>query len=140
MPLPTHFWGLTINDLGLTLTSAAPTTARPRACRTCRSASTTGPAGSSTPSHTDFNGFYEALEPSTATYNCPVPAGPCPNMYRFIGNDPGQPGHPNADYNPRYGNSIRHVQRSARQRHEPDLDLVCVRRHEVDTAIAGTET
>ena len=42
--------------------------------------------------HTDFNGLYEALEPSTDTYNCPVPAGPCPNMYRFVGNDPGQPG------------------------------------------------
>ncbi len=38
--------------------------------------------------HTDFNGLYEALEPSTDTYNCPVPAGPCPNMYRFVGQRP----------------------------------------------------
>ena len=52
--------------------------------------------------HTDFNGLYEALEPSTDTFNCPVPAGPCPNMYRFVGNDPGQPGHVNSDYNPRF--------------------------------------
>jgi len=52
--------------------------------------------------HTDFNGLYEALEPSTSTYNCPVPAGPCPNMYRFVGNDPGQPGALNSDYNPRF--------------------------------------
>jgi hypothetical protein len=40
----------------------------------------------------------------------------------------------------RYGNSIRQVQHSVRERHQPDLDLVCVRRHEVDAAIAGTET
>ena len=46
--------------------------------------------------------MYEALEPSTGTYNCPVPAGPCPNMYRFVGNDPGQPGDLNPDYNPRF--------------------------------------
>jgi len=51
---------------------------------------------------TDFNGFYEAIEPSTSTYNCPLRPGPCPNMYRFVGNDPGQPGHLNRSYNPRF--------------------------------------
>ena len=51
---------------------------------------------------TDWNGMYEALEPSTSSYNCPLPAGPCPGMYYFKGNDPGQPGHANANYNPRF--------------------------------------
>ena len=51
---------------------------------------------------TDYNGMYEATEPSTSSYNCPLPAGPCPGMYYFKGNDPGVPGHPNADYNPRF--------------------------------------
>ena len=46
--------------------------------------------------------MYEAIEPSTSSYNCPLPAGPCPGMYYFKGNDPGVPGRPNADYNPRF--------------------------------------
>ena len=33
---------------------------------------------------------------------CPVPAGACPNVYRFVGNDPGQPGAPNTNWNPAY--------------------------------------
>ena len=51
---------------------------------------------------TDPNGYYEVLLPSTSSYNCPLPAGPCPGMYRIVGNDPGQPGHPNANYQPQY--------------------------------------
>ena len=51
---------------------------------------------------TDHNGMYESTEPSTSSYNCPLPAGPCPGMYYFKGNDPGQPGRPNKAYNPRF--------------------------------------
>jgi hypothetical protein len=50
----------------------------------------------------DPNGFYDLTLPSTGTYNCPLPAGPCPNVYRLVGNDPGQPGSLNAYYNPQY--------------------------------------
>ncbi|RCG28619.1 hypothetical protein DQ384_23000 [Sphaerisporangium album] len=50
----------------------------------------------------DPNGFFEVLLPSTKTMNCPLPAGPCPNVYRLVGNDPGAPGHPNPNYNPAY--------------------------------------
>ncbi|HEY0518314.1 MAG TPA: hypothetical protein VGC84_02385, partial [Ilumatobacteraceae bacterium] len=52
--------------------------------------------------HSDVNGFYEVLLPSTDTYNCPLPAGPCPNVYRLVGNDPGDLAHRNADYNPQF--------------------------------------
>ena len=52
--------------------------------------------------HSDVNGFYEALVPSMDTYNCPLPAGPCPNMYRLVGNDPGTLAHKNLDYNPQF--------------------------------------
>ncbi len=52
--------------------------------------------------HTDPNGVYEAILPSTSSYNCPLPAGPCPGVYRLIANDPGQPGRLNPDYNPQY--------------------------------------
>ena len=52
--------------------------------------------------HSDQNGIWEVLLPSTGTYNCPLPAGPCPNVYRFVGNDPGTPSQPNPDHNPVY--------------------------------------
>jgi hypothetical protein len=102
VPLPTHFWGLTINDLGLShdkrsisFGEAEPLPNVPMGIYDW--------AGRLVDTvDTDFNGFYEAIEPSTSTYNCPLPAGPCPNMYRFVGNDPGQPGHLNRNYNPRF--------------------------------------
>ena len=50
----------------------------------------------------DYNGIYEILMPSESLNNCPVPAGSCPNVYRFVGNDPGQPAAPNLNYNPNY--------------------------------------
>jgi hypothetical protein len=50
----------------------------------------------------DFNGLFEALMPSTQASNCLTPAGVCPNMYRFVGNDPGQFPNPNPNYNPAY--------------------------------------
>ncbi len=50
----------------------------------------------------DPNGFFEILLPSTRTFNCPLPAGPCPNVYKVVGNDPGTPGRPNLNYDPQY--------------------------------------
>ncbi len=55
----------------------------------------------------DYNGYYEVLLPSTDTIACPTPSGVCPNVYRLIGNDPGQQGTPNngrrsSGYNPQY--------------------------------------
>ena len=47
-------------------------------------------------------GLWEVILPSTSSYNCPLPAGPCPGTYRFLANDPGTPGHPNANYIPSY--------------------------------------
>ncbi|MEP7203436.1 MAG: hypothetical protein ABI894_12550 [Ilumatobacteraceae bacterium] len=52
--------------------------------------------------HSDPNGWYEVLLPSTGTYNCPLPAGPCANVYRLVGNDPGTLFHRNPDYNPQF--------------------------------------
>ncbi len=51
---------------------------------------------------TDPNGTFEAIMPSFGTINCPLPAGPCPNVYRFVANDPGTPTQPNPNYNPQY--------------------------------------
>jgi hypothetical protein len=102
VPLPTHFWGLIINDLGLShdKRSIAYGEAEPLPNVPTGLYDWAGRLVDTV--DTDFNGFYEAIEPSTSTYNCPLPAGPCPNMYRFVGNDPGQPGHYNRNYNPRF--------------------------------------
>jgi len=102
VPIPTHFWGLTLNDLGLTLDKRSVNYGEAQGLPFVPVGLYDWSGRLVDTTHTDFNGLYEALEPSTGTYNCPVPAGPCPNMYRFVGNDPGQPGALNADYNPRF--------------------------------------
>lgn len=50
----------------------------------------------------DPNGVFEVLLPSTYDINCPSPSGVCPNIYYMLGNDPGQPGALNSNYNPQY--------------------------------------
>ena len=50
----------------------------------------------------DYNGTYEVLLPSTHTVNCPSPSGMCASMYYMLGNDPGQPGQLNPNYNTQY--------------------------------------
>jgi hypothetical protein len=52
--------------------------------------------------HSDFHGVYEVLLPSDATYNAPTPSGMLASVYYIYGNDPGQPGNLNANYNPQY--------------------------------------
>jgi Polysaccharide lyase family 4, domain II len=49
---------------------------------------------------TGEDGTYEALLPSTQTFNCPIPQGPCPGMYIAIVDDPGTKANPNPNYNP----------------------------------------
>jgi hypothetical protein len=50
----------------------------------------------------DPNGVYEVLMPSSSTYDDPSPTGFAPDVYYQLGNDPGQPGRPNPNYNPQY--------------------------------------
>ncbi|NLG83257.1 MAG: pectin esterase [Firmicutes bacterium] len=52
--------------------------------------------------HTDANGVFEVLLPSSYTRNVPIPSGVAPGMYQVIGNDPGDPDRPNPRYNPNY--------------------------------------
>jgi hypothetical protein len=55
-----------------------------------------------TTAHTDWNGVFDVLLPSTARINCPTPSGVCANLYRLVGNDPGTPQAPNPDYRPQF--------------------------------------
>ena len=50
----------------------------------------------------DYNGLADVLLPSTNRINCPTPSGVCGNLYRYVGNDPGVPGHLNLNYNPSF--------------------------------------
>ncbi|BAS26726.1 IPT/TIG domain-containing protein [Limnochorda pilosa] len=52
--------------------------------------------------HSDANGIFEVLLPSTYTRNVPTPSGVAPAMVQVIGNDPGDPDDPNPNYNPNY--------------------------------------
>ncbi|MFU8874374.1 hypothetical protein [Micromonospora sp. SL4-19] len=49
---------------------------------------------------TSADGSFEVLVPSTETFNCPIPQGPCPGMYLVKVDDPGTKEHPNANFNP----------------------------------------
>ncbi len=57
--------------------------------------------------HSDINGVFEVLLPSTYTRNIPTPSGVAPGMYQVVGNDPGDPDNPNKLYNPNYQTLIR---------------------------------
>jgi hypothetical protein len=52
--------------------------------------------------HSDFNGVYEVIMPSTGTVNAPTPSGMWANVYYQYGNDPGPIGAPNERYNPQF--------------------------------------
>ncbi len=101
-PLPTHFWGITINDLGLSWDKRSVQYGEAQGIPNVPVGIYDFSGNLIDTATTDFNGMYEAIEPSTSSYNCPLPAGPCAGMYRFVGNDPGQPGQRNANYNPRF--------------------------------------
>jgi hypothetical protein len=101
-PLPTHFWGLTINDLGLSWDKSSVQYGEAQGIPNVPVGVYDFSGHLIDTTLTDRNGFYEAIEPSTSSYNCPLPAGPCAGMYRFVGNDPGQPGQRNPNFNPRF--------------------------------------
>ena len=50
----------------------------------------------------DLHGVYEVLLPSSGTTNAPTPSGLLASVYYIYGNDPGQPGNLNANYNPQF--------------------------------------
>jgi hypothetical protein len=102
VPLATHFWGLILNDLGV---SSDPTTIQYGEVEGLKNVPTGiyDWAGNLVDTVlSDYNGFYEAVEPSTTRINNPSPTGVSPNMYRFVGNDPGSGDHLNPNYDPRY--------------------------------------
>lgn len=52
--------------------------------------------------HSDKQGVYEVLLPSTQTFNAPTPSGTWANVYYIYGNDPGSLDGMNPYYNPQF--------------------------------------
>ncbi|MEW6447986.1 MAG: IPT/TIG domain-containing protein [Bacillota bacterium] len=52
--------------------------------------------------YTDASGLFEVLLPSGCITDGSTPSGVVPGMYQIIGNDPGDPDRPSANYNPHY--------------------------------------
>lgn len=102
VPIPARYWGLTIDDLNVET--------RPnRSLFGEKAGLANNPVGIYdwsgrliTTIESDPNGLWEVLLPSTTSINCATPSGVCPNMYRFVGNDPGGPGRRNPGFDPQY--------------------------------------
>jgi hypothetical protein len=102
VPLPGRFWGLLVDDLNFSSNPKSLLYGEKMGIPfapvgiydyTNRLIYTT---------ESDYNGLYDVLLPSTNRISCPTPSGVCANLYRFVGNDPGVPGHWNPNYTPMY--------------------------------------
>jgi uncharacterized repeat protein (TIGR01451 family) len=102
VPLPAHYMGLTVDNLNLS-TDSKSTAFGEVAGIPHNPYGVYNFAGRLVyTGESDVNGIWEVLMPSSLDINCPTPSGVCPDMYRFVGNDPGQPYHRNANWNPQY--------------------------------------
>ncbi len=102
VPIPGRYWGLIIDDLSLSIDPKSTLLGEKRSVPYA-------PVGIYDYANnllntviSDYNGYFDVLLPSTNTINCPSPSGVCANLYRLVGNDPGQPGKLNPTYNPQY--------------------------------------
>ncbi len=102
VPLAAHFWGLTLNDLGITTDPTSINYDEAEGLPHAPTGIYDWAGNLIDTSIADPNGFYEAVVPTTDRINNPSPSGVSPNMFRLVGNDPGSVGHLNPTYDPRY--------------------------------------
>jgi len=102
VPLPGRFWGLLVDDLNFSSNPKSTSYGE-------KLGIAFAPVGIYdytnrliTTVESDYNGLFDVLLPSTNRISCPTPSGVCANLYRFVGNDPGTPGHWNPNYTPQY--------------------------------------
>jgi len=102
VPLPGRFWGLIVDDLNFSSNpkSTAYGEKLPLSFAPVGIYDYTNRLIATVES--DYNGLFDVLLPSTNRISCPTPSGVCANLYRFVGNDPGTPGHWNPNYTPQY--------------------------------------
>lgn len=103
VPMPGRIRGVLLDDLVLELDPNSPLYAEKRGIPNAPVGIRDFTGRLITTVYSDENGYWEVLLPSTGTYNCALPAGPCPGVYQVVGNDPGTPVQPNVGWNPNYG-------------------------------------
>ena len=103
IPMPGRIRGVLLDDLVVELDPESPMYAEKRGIPNAPVGIRDFTGRLITTVYSDANGYWEVLLPSTGTYNCALPAGPCPGMYQVIGNDPGTPDNPSEGWDPNYG-------------------------------------
>ncbi|MFZ1400529.1 MAG: choice-of-anchor Q domain-containing protein [Candidatus Promineifilaceae bacterium] len=102
VPLPGRWWGLILDDLTLSTNPREWTFGEKAGIPNVPIGVYDFSERLVTTLESDPNGLFSALMPSTMTMNAPSPTGMFANMFRLVGNDPGQPGQLNGNYNPQY--------------------------------------
>jgi len=102
VPLPAHFWGYIVDDLSVETSLKSTNLGGVHGLPNVPVGIYDWSGRRAFTVNSDSNGVWEVLMPSADVFNCPTPAQMCPNVYRFVGNDPGQPGSPNLNHNPNY--------------------------------------
>jgi hypothetical protein len=102
VPLPAHYWGYIVDDVSVDTNRKSTNMGEVHGLPGVPVGVYDWTGRRTASVNSDYNGVWEVLMPSTDIFNCPVPAGTCPNVYRFVGNDPGQPGSPNLNYDHNY--------------------------------------
>jgi hypothetical protein len=102
VPLPAHFWGYIVDDVSVETNRKSTNIGEVHGIPGVPIGVYDWTGRRTYTAASDYNGVWEVLMPSEDINNCPVPAGTCPNVYRFVGNDPGQPGSPNLNHDPNY--------------------------------------
>ena len=102
VPIATFFTGLIVDDVNVTTDKKSTGLGEVRGLNNAPTGVYDWTGQLIDTVNSDYNGIWEALEPSSDITNCFTPSGVCPNVYRFVGNDPGQPGKPNTNYQPGY--------------------------------------
>ncbi len=102
VPLPAHFVGYIVDDVSVESSKKSTNLGEVAGIPNVPIGVYDWTGRRMTSVNSDPNGLWEVLMPSADIFNCSQPAGTCPNVYRFVGNDPGQPGAPNLNYNLNY--------------------------------------
>jgi hypothetical protein len=102
VPIATFFTGLIVDDVNVTTDKKSTGLGEVRGINNAPTGVYDWTGALIDEVNSDYNGIWEALEPSSDIANCLTPSGVCPNVYRFVGNDPGQPSKPNVNYQPGY--------------------------------------
>ncbi len=102
VPIPGRFWGLLVDDLNFSADPQSLLFGEKQGIAFAPVGIYDYANHLVATTESDYNGLFDVLLPSTNRISCPTPSGVCPNLYRFVGNDPGVPGALNPNYRPEF--------------------------------------